>query len=218
VSDTVDHGQLMDQTYRYQRLIYDLTRKYYLLGRDHLIAGLDVAPGERVLEVACGTGRNLALIRKRYPRAKLYGLDISEQMLTTARAKLGGEVALAQGDACHFDAKALFDVEAFDHIILSYSLSMIPDWQGALEEAKRKLNPSGKLHVVDFGDSSGLPLWFRRALLAWLAQFHVSPRLSLETALRSLSQGDGAITTDRLFRGYALYGRWEKGVEDAFDG
>lgn len=210
MTETTEHSQLMDQTYRYQRLIYDATRKYYLLGRDHLIAGMNVQPGERVLEVACGTGRNLDLIRKRYPDAQLFGLDISEQMLTTARAKLGADVSLAQGDACQFDANALFDVDGFDHVILSYSLSMIPDWQGALREAKRQLVPGGQLHVVDFGDSSGLPSWFQRGLLAWLARFHVSPRTTLEPVMRELARDAGEITVEGMFRKYAIYGHFTK--------
>ena len=47
-----DHKGLMDGVYRYQRHIYDLTRKYYLLGRDGLIADLDVPAGGAVLEMA----------------------------------------------------------------------------------------------------------------------------------------------------------------------
>ncbi len=212
MSDTTDHSALMDQTYRYQRLIYDVTRKYYLLGRDHLIEGMNVAPGERVLEIACGTGRNLALVRKHYPQAQLFGLDISDQMLTTARAKLGAEVALAQGDACQFDPKTLFDVAHFDHVILSYSLSMIPDWQGALTEARRHLAPGGQLHVVDFGDSAGLPGWFQRLLLAWLAKFHVSPRVTLDRAMRSCATNTDMLTVQTLYRSYAFYGHLTKGA------
>ena len=55
------HGGLMDAIYRNQRHIYDATRKYYLLGRDRLIAGLDAPDEAKVLEAACGTGRNLVV-------------------------------------------------------------------------------------------------------------------------------------------------------------
>lgn len=205
MADVSDHGRLMDDNYRYQRRIYDLTRKYYLLGRDHLIANLNVAPGEKLLEVACGTGRNLSVIRKRYPHANLYGLDISEQMLTTARSKLDRDIKLARADACQFDPAGLFGVGAFDHIVLSYSLSMIPDWQDALREAQRHLAPGGRLHVVDFGDCAGLPGWFRRALLAWLKRFHVTPRQPLENTIRALPGEVEASHFDVLYRGYAIY-------------
>lgn len=84
------HAALMDGVYRHQRHIYDLTRKYYLLGRDTMIAGLDVPDGGTVLELGCGTGRNILHAARRYPRAVFSGLDISAAMLDTARnAPLG---------------------------------------------------------------------------------------------------------------------------------
>ncbi|WP_167644898.1 class I SAM-dependent methyltransferase [Mameliella alba] len=207
MSDVADHGRLMDDVYRYQRLFYDITRKYYLLGRDHLIENMAVHPGDRVLEVACGTGRNLAAIRKRHPRALLFGLDISDQMLISARRKLDGAARLAQADACSFDPEALFGEGRFDHIVFSYSLSMIPDWQGALDEAMRHLAPGGTLHVVDFGDQAGLPGWFKGALRAWLARFHVTPRDTLGAALYEMAGGAAALSGQDLYRGYAVYGR-----------
>ena len=81
----------MDGVYRYQRHIYDLTRKYYLLGRDRLLAGLDVPPDGTVLELGCGTGRNIVLAARRYPAARFFGLDISAAMLETAAASLARE-------------------------------------------------------------------------------------------------------------------------------
>ena len=78
----------MDGVYRYQRHIYDLTRKYYLLGRDRLIADLAVPDGGTVLEIGCGTGRNLIAVGKAWPRAALHGVDISEAMLDTARGSV----------------------------------------------------------------------------------------------------------------------------------
>lgn len=203
-----DHSELMDSVYRYQRLIYDVTRKYYLLGRDHLISEMRVEPGQTVLEIACGTGRNLRKIHRHAPQARLFGLDISEQMLQTARQKLGATAVLAQGDACAFDPEALFGTKTFDHIIFSYSLSMIPDWENALSEATRHLAPGGTLHVVDFGDQSRLPGWFKRGLRAWLARFHVSPRDQLDSALEMIKQNKGAsVDQAALFLGYAYYGR-----------
>ncbi|TIV06609.1 MAG: class I SAM-dependent methyltransferase, partial [Mesorhizobium sp.] len=128
------HAELMDGVYRWQRHIYDLTRKYYLLGRDRLIDGLDVPQGGTVLELGCGTGRNIALAARRYPDARFFGLDISAEMLETANAAiaregLSGKVKLARGDATDFDAKALFGLEHFDRVFVSYSLSMIPGWE-----------------------------------------------------------------------------------------
>jgi len=49
----------MDRMYRHQRHIYDASRKFYLLGRDALITGLAPPKGGTILEIGCGTGRNL---------------------------------------------------------------------------------------------------------------------------------------------------------------
>ena len=211
MAETANHGQLMDDIYRTQRLIYDVTRKYYLLGRDHLIDHMEVSPGQSVLEVACGTGRNLAAIGRRYPEARLCGFDISEQMLISARAKLEGRAGLAQGDACDFDPQEMFGVARFDHIVLSYSLSMIPDWEGALREARRHLAPGGTLHIVDFGDQARLPGWFKRGLRAWLAKFHVAPRDSMGDTLEMFQREGDALVWHSLYRGYASYARLNLG-------
>ena len=185
------HAALMDEVYRGQRHIYDFTRKYYLFGRDTLIAGLAARPGMRVLEVACGTGRNLAKVGRAWPGVRLHGLDISSEMLKSARAALGAEARLGQGDACAFDPQVLLGEPAFERIVLSYSLSMIPDWESALDHAAGQLAPGGSLHVVDFGDLSGLAGPFRRMLKAWLAKFHVESRTALPAAAARVAAAHG---------------------------
>lgn len=205
------HADLMDRTYRHQRLIYDATRRHFLLGRDRLIAALDPAPGAAVLEIACGTGRNLALIARRYPGRRLYGLDISEQMLRSARARLAGRAMLCQADACDFDGAALFGEARFERIVLSYSVSMIPDWRAALVTAAQHLTDRGQLHVVDFGDQAGLPRWFRSGLRAWLARFHVQPRADLAVVLgRIAADLGGTARVQSLYRDYAVCGVLER--------
>ncbi|MEM6465422.1 MAG: class I SAM-dependent methyltransferase [Pseudomonadota bacterium] len=192
----------MDGIYRRQRLIYDATRKYFLFGRDYLIERLAPTASMSVLEVACGTGRNLDLIGQRYPEARLYGFDISSEMLISARAKLGTRAELAEGDATDFAPGKMFGVGGFDRIVLSYAISMIPDWQAAIAEAVRHLNPGGELHIVDFGDQAGLPRVFKSGLRAWLAKFHVQPRDSLNDVL---SSHGWQYECRSLYRGYAVF-------------
>ena len=207
MADTDAHAELMDSTYRYQRLFYDVTRRYYLLGRDLLIGDLAPPEGGRVLEIACGTGRNLARIGRTYPGLALFGLDISQEMLRSARAKLGATATLVQADACDFDADALFGPGGFDRVVLSYSLSMIPDWERALRTAAAQVRPGGSLHVVDFGDQTGLPHWFRRLLRSWLARFHVAPRVDLPARMQAVADELGMKLRFRhLYRDYARYG------------
>lgn len=207
-----DHGRLMDGIYRRQRLIYDATRKYYLLGRDSLISGLDVPPGGSVLEIGCGTGRNLIAVGRHYPQARLYGIDISTEMLKSARAALHragleDRARVTPGDATALDTEAAFGTALFDRVFIAYSLSMIPDWRLALLQAASVLAPGGQLHVVDFGQQERLPRWFRSALHAWLAKFHVTPRGDLETAMREIAeQAGGTLEFAPLYRDYARLG------------
>lgn len=202
----------MDTVYAAQRHIYDLTRKYYLLGRDRLIAELAPPAEGTVLEVGCGTARNLIAAARRWPEARFYGLDISEAMLATARAKvaaagLSDRIVLAQGDAAKFSARDLFGIDGFDRVFLSYTLSMIPDWTGAIEQAAKAVAPGGALRVVDFGQQERLPGWWRRMLFAWLARFHVTPRRDLPVALRHTAAAAGLeMGFEPLLRGYAWAG------------
>ncbi len=175
------HAALMDKVYRRQRHFYDLTRKYYLLGRDRLIRELGATPGQSVVEVGCGTARNLIRIAQAYPGVRLYGLDASQEMLRTAaeavsRAGLTERITLAHGLAEQMTPALFGETRPFDHAVFSYSLSMIPDWLGALRSAARAIRPEGLVHIVDFGDLGGLWPPARRALRGWLGLFHVAPR------------------------------------------
>lgn len=202
----------MDGIYKYQRYIYDLSRKYFLLGRDHLVAELKVPSGGTVLEIGCGTGRNLIVAARAYPNARFYGFDISSAMLETARssiarAGLSDRITVAFGDATDFDVRNMFGIDGVDRAFCSYTLSMVPPWRQALPQAIACLNPGGEFHVVDFGQQSELPGWFKRGLVAWLAKFSVSPRADLEAALREVvATVPGAeMEFASLMRDYAHY-------------
>lgn len=204
----LDHGSLMDRVYRHQRHVYDATRKYYLLGRDPMIAGLMPPNGGSVLEIGCGTGRNLVKAATLFPQAQLYGVDISQQMLATAgksvaAAGLQKRIRLACADASRFDPMKVFGRNDFDRIFISYAVSMIPAWQAVMREAVAHLAPDGELHVVDFGDQRELPAWFRAALYKWLEWYHVTPRGDLFEISADIAQGQEAvIETRRLYRGF----------------
>jgi len=109
-----------------------------------------------VLEVACGTGRNLPHYP---PGVRLTAIDLSSGMLQRARARareLGVEVDLRQGDAQALD----FPDDSFDAIVCTLALCEIPDLRGAVAEMRRVLRPGGLLLVVDHVASTN------RALLA----------------------------------------------------
>jgi len=205
----------MDRIYRRQRHFYDLTRKYFLFGRDTLIDRLDPPSGAAVCEVGCGTARNLVRIARRYPWTRLYGLDASGEMLKTAErqvaaAGLDGRVALRQGLAEGLSPAGMFGVaRGFDIVILSYVLSMVPDWAGSLRAAVEALRPGGSLEIVDFGDIGRLPAGLGRPLGAWLARFDVTPRPEIAGLLRSFERaGRGRAEIRPILGDYAFLGRF----------
>ncbi|MGO4682906.1 class I SAM-dependent methyltransferase [Hyphomicrobium sp. 2TAF46] len=186
----------MDGMYRHQRYIYDLTRRYYLLGRDQLIEEINPPVAGAVLEIGCGTARNLLRAADLYPAVQFYGLDVSEEMLKTARAAIERSpardiISVAQADATTFSPAELFGVRKFDRIFISYALSMIPPWEAVIDRAVSQLAPRGELHIVDFGTMQSMHALPRKAMRAWLTRFSVTPRHDLETVTRETAKRHG---------------------------
>ena len=212
----VDHAAAMDRMYRMTRHVYDVTRRYYLLGRDRLLERVVTSRNTATLEVGCGTARNLIKLAQRPEPGQLYGLDASHEMLETAATSIektlgiaassgdsrlatsmAGQTApghagrepivLRQGLAEQLDAQRMFGRdEPFDTIFFSYCLSMIPTWPGAIDAAMANLRPGGHLLIVDFWDQKDLPGVFAAGLKRWLAMFHVHYRPEVHDAIVDL--------------------------------
>jgi S-adenosylmethionine-diacylgycerolhomoserine-N-methlytransferase len=206
----------MDKMYRYQRYFYDLTRKYYLLGRDKLIAQMNLQAGENVLEVGCGTGRNLAILAKKYPKANFFGLDASSVMIEESQKKIDKhslknvQLQIALADDFTFQNTFKLD-QPFDTIYFSYSISMIPPWKESITNALNNLRAGGSFYIVDFYDQKDLPRWFQKMLTGWLKQFHVQFWGDLMPHLESLeTQGLGTLAVTSIARRYAFIAKFEK--------
>lgn len=200
----------MDNMYRWTRHIYDVTRKYYLLGRDRMIENINAKDDEHICEVGCGTARNLIKIAKTYPKAHFYGLDASDEMLKTAngnlkQAEMSDHVTLKQGFSQNFDPKTLFGIDKpLNKIVLSYALSIIPPWQDSIDHALELLPSGGEIHIVDFGGQEDLPKWFRGVVFWWLKLFHVYHKPEILDYLKRLEvEKKGALEVHHMYKRYS---------------
>ncbi|MGI8545566.1 MAG: class I SAM-dependent methyltransferase [Aridibacter sp.] len=206
----------MDKMYRHQRYFYDFTRKYYLLGRDKLISEMDVREGENILEIGCGTGRNLTILAKKYPNTNFYGLDASAAMLETAQKKVDANnfknVILENALADDFSFNTTFNLEKpFDTIYFSYSISMIPTWQESIQNALANLKSGRSFYIVDFYDQRDLPEFFRKFLQGWLKQFHVKYPRDLIPYLENLEKENlGKLSVKSIYKSYSFIVRFKK--------
>ena len=160
------------QTKEETRSFYDKIAHVYDLLSEHSeqpmreagLKLLDVQPGERVLEIGCGTGHCLVeMAPQAGDEGHVEGIDLSEGMLkqaetVVAASDAGGRIHLTQGDAEHMP----FEDDSFDAVFTSFTLELFdnPDIPLVLAEIRRVLKPGGRLCVVSISKegSPGLVL------------------------------------------------------------
>jgi demethylmenaquinone methyltransferase / 2-methoxy-6-polyprenyl-1,4-benzoquinol methylase len=127
--------------------------------RRALVAAVDAARGERVLDVATGTGMVARELVRRYG-CSVVGIDQSPEMLGAARARLACDpelaerVSLVEGEA----ERLPFADREFDHLTFTYLLRYVEDPGATLRELARVVRPGGRVASLEFGVPGG-PLW-----------------------------------------------------------
>jgi S-adenosylmethionine-diacylgycerolhomoserine-N-methlytransferase len=160
--------------YKWHARIYDATRWSFLFGRDRLVRlAVTALPkhatpgGPHIVEVGCGTGRNLAALAKAFPTAQITGIDLCPPMLARATRAIGGASSRTRLLCTAYERHTLADASV-DMVVFSYALSMFnPGFEEALSTARAHLRPGGIVAVADFR-TSPVP-WFR----AWMRVNHV---------------------------------------------
>ena len=179
------HRSFLNRYYRTVRHVYDPTRRFFLFGRDRVLADLLRERWQTLVEIGPGTGRNLRVLRRGRPNGRYGGIEASDEMLKHARRTCPW-ASLAHGFAESADIRAVLDAPP-DRILFSYCLSMVGEPVTALRHARRALAPGGEIVIVDFGDLASTWAPAGAALRAFLGAFHVT---SIDRALEEASAAD----------------------------
>lgn len=180
--DLVDPHGRQDKAERVRRMFaaiapaYDLNNRIHSLGRDQAwrrfaVRAAGVEPGQRVLDVACGTG-DLAELFAAGLAGEVVGLDFTPEMLAVARRRQGslpadraGKLRYVEGDAQSLP----FPDASFDVVSIAFGIRNVADPARALREFARVLRPGGRLVILEFGRPSPAPIrWLYDFYSGWL--------------------------------------------------
>ena len=196
-----DQVRRIRKYYRFQSRIYDFSRWAFLFGRKEIVNRLEINPQDEftLWEIGCGTGENLKNILLRYPKVKVIGIDVSEDMLQIARKKLDSFQGRYQLINAPYESSfRTVDLLSPEIILFSYSLSMInPHWESLIQKAYEDLDKNGRVAVVDFHHSDRI--FFKRHM----ANHHVKMEKQIQKSL------DKYFLKNHIKIGKAYAGVWE---------
>ena len=134
--------------------LYDPLCRLLRISRVHrpLVDQAGIRPGQRVLEIGCGTGNLALLVGRLQPGAEVVGLDPDPKALARARRKAERRSLPVRFDR-GFAQELPYADASFDRVLSALMFHHLgPDEQErALREVRRVLEPGGSLHLVDFG-------------------------------------------------------------------
>jgi S-adenosylmethionine-diacylgycerolhomoserine-N-methlytransferase len=218
------HEERLENFYSGQAAGYDAFRKRLLHGREELFTSLPAVQGGVWVDLGAGTGENAENWGQRLSEfSRGYLVDLSSSLLKIAdqriQARGWSNVQTVHGDATQFVPPE----GAADVVTCSYSLTMIPDWFLAIDQARRMLKPGGIFGVVDFFVARKWPVegltkhrWpTRTGWQAWFANDNVFlspdhiPYLQSHFETVSLNQSRGKVPYLPLVRApyYRFVGR-----------
>ncbi len=178
------HAERLESFYGGQARDYDSSRSRLLHGRQVMIDAIDVPEGGVWIDIGAGTGENAERLAHRRTKLKsLYLVDLCRPLLQIAEERIAKEgwknTTAVFADGTRFVPRE----ELADVVTFSYSMTMIPDWFRAIEQAWSILKPGGVIGIVDFYVSRKHPEeglkrhgWITRNLVpTWFGNDNVHP-------------------------------------------
>lgn len=207
MDDHTDHAAHLDRS----RRVWDRWSNWYGMSerdfaplRQELIDGLGLEAGDRVLDVGCGPGVNLAPLRAAVgDEGHVTAVDYSPEMVAKARERIDdhgwSNVEVDQLDATTGDLG-----DGVDAAVATLSLSVMPDVDGAIENVVDAIEPGGQLAVLDVGPAPEGPARLAnplvRRFLRWYANWN--PAGDVEASLDAVAEE--TLNHDRHMAGYVF--------------
>ena len=145
------HGVFSNVASKYDVMNDEMSLGIHRLWKDAMMDWLAPRPGQRLLDVAGGTGDISFRFLDRAPSATATVLDMTESMLVEGRKRAEGDARADRLDWVVGDAMALpFEANVFDVYTISFGIRNVTRIEDALSEAYRVLRPGGRLMVLEF--------------------------------------------------------------------
>jgi demethylmenaquinone methyltransferase/2-methoxy-6-polyprenyl-1,4-benzoquinol methylase len=155
---TRTHGsrERLIETYRKKAKHYDITSRLYPVPgypqraqRQRAVEALGLNPGDRVVDIACGTGLNFPLLEREIgPEGSILGVDLTDAMLAQAKDRIEANgwrnISLVHADAAEFDFPT-----GLDAILSTYALSQVPECADVIAHGAASLSEGGRWVVLD---------------------------------------------------------------------
>jgi ubiquinone/menaquinone biosynthesis C-methylase UbiE len=166
VTQTGRPQERLIETYRKKAKYYDVTSRLYPVPgypqraqRIQTVKALGLRPGDTVVDMACGTGLNFALLQKVVgPRGRIVGVDLTDAMLAVAQDRVEtndwGNVSLVQSDAAGFDFPA-----GVNAILSTYAMTQVPECADVIAHGAKALSEGGRWAVLDLKVPGTTPGW-----------------------------------------------------------
>jgi ubiquinone/menaquinone biosynthesis C-methylase UbiE len=171
--------------------------------RQELIKQSSIQPNQRVLDIGCGTGTLVVLLKRKYATAHIVGLDPDPKALRRAKKKVrraGVTVQLDQG----FADELPYEKSTFDRVLSSFMFHHLEDQdrEKMLREVLRVLRPGGSFHLLDFagGEDGSHGHWGR------LVNSHARLKDNSQERILQLMSRAGFVNAAKVKEGSMLFG------------
>lgn len=170
--------------------------------RQELVSHANIKPGQHILDIGCGTGTLVLMLKRQYPTAHVVGIDPDPKALRRAQSKITRAAVSVSLDQGYAD-KLPYDEASFDRVFSSLMFHHLEgeDRQQTLNEAVRILKPGGSFHFLDFTADHPTDGFLQRFI-----QSHAQLKANTHERLVQLMTRAGFTKVERLKESRMLFG------------